>query len=222
MMSTKLNWTVTLMTLGVSIWGAYTAYDASKAKQHLDEHGSLVKSFQSEIESATKRGDKSKIQKLRVEYEAFESNWRKTKLVKAQVNQLRGIGFDFVSNAEKSSLVQSYNSIPLEYRELAFTPQELGDISFINGNYDVAVRAYSKVLRDDPDNKEALIYGADAVVSELSLNPKGSISSEVIESFLLGLRHVDTNSNDAAFAASKIKSLESKLEQQLNEQNEEN
>ncbi len=221
-MSTKLNWYVTLITLAVSSWGAYTAYDASKAKQHLDEHGSLVKSFQSEIDSATKRGDKDKVQKLRVEYEEFESNWRKTKLVKAQVQQLRVIGFDVAPTVDKASIVQGYMSIPSPYREVAFTPQELGDIYFIEGNYGTAVKAYYQAYSDDPDNKEALIYGADAMVSALSLEPKGNISSQVIQSFLLGLRNVDTSSDKGTFVAPKIKDLESKLEQQLIDQNEKN
>lgn len=216
-MSTKLNWSVTLVTLAVSVWGAYTAFDASKAKQHLDEHSSIVKSFQSEIESASKRNDSKKVEQLRYDYEKYESDWRSGQLVKAQIKTLRIDGFSSISSEERDSIIKNYMGISQPYRDVAFSSQELGDISFINGQVEFAVKAYSQALIEDPNNTLAAIYGANAIVSALESTPKNEISKPEIESFLQALQKVDKSSMEAIFVTTKLDGLERKLEQELKE-----
>ncbi|EGR2186103.1 hypothetical protein P3551_23665 [Vibrio parahaemolyticus] len=214
-MSTILNWSVTLGTLVVSIWGAYTAYDASKAKQHLDDHSSIVKSFQNEIESASKRKDNKKVEQLRYDYEKYESDWREGRIVKAQLKIARIDGFSSISIEERESILNAYMGISKPYRDVAFSSQELGDISFINGQVEFAVKAYSQALIEDPNNTMAAIYGASAIVSALESNPKNDIPKPEIESFLQALQKVDKESSDAVFATIKLDGLERKLEQEL-------
>jgi hypothetical protein len=58
------------------IWGAYTAYDASKFKQPFDIHDKTVNSFHSQIASAEARKDTAEIVRIRLSYEKFEEDWR--------------------------------------------------------------------------------------------------------------------------------------------------
>jgi uncharacterized protein HemY len=58
------------------LWGAYTAYDASKFKQPFDEHDQLSKSYVAQITSAEKRNDINEVTRVRLLYEAFEEKWR--------------------------------------------------------------------------------------------------------------------------------------------------
>lgn len=214
-MSGTLNWTVTVLTLTVSVWGAYTAYDASKAKQPFDKHSAVAQSFQSEINSAQKRGDDEKVSKLRIEYEVYESDWRKSQLLAERLNVGRTIGFTIIPTAERLEIVSLFSNISSINRSAVLSIQEQADISFLSENYDSAIQGYGALTRQNPNNVYAAYYGAIAVINAKAEESETQIPKSEIESILNSLKVIERKAGNTAIALNEIKKLEINLEQEL-------
>src|SRR5882672_487199 len=72
----KITWALAVVGAVSGLWGAYTAYDASKFKQPFDEHDQVTKSYQAQIVSAEKRKDAPEVARVRLRFEEYEEKWR--------------------------------------------------------------------------------------------------------------------------------------------------
>ncbi len=88
------------------LWGAYTAYDASKFKQPFDEREQMVKSFTSQISSAEKRKDNKEAVRVSLLYEKYEEKWRAARQVVRLIEPFENLVTYSLSLNESTNLRQ--------------------------------------------------------------------------------------------------------------------
>lgn len=136
------------------LWSAVTLWDSEKFGQFISKHGAVAESFSNQIDSATKRNDVDEVERLRIDFESFEENWRQSQSI-----------VDIVAAA----IFQPPDEIDLDIREsvaawlggieahpqwgLAYNPADIGNAWFVAGRYDKAIDGYRMALAakvDDP------------------------------------------------------------------------
>jgi hypothetical protein len=142
------TWAGVLLTAGAALWADYTAHEAMKLKQPLDEHTEMVKSYQGQIDSAKSRKDLPTVTRLRVEYENYEERWRDLQRVTAIVaplSELRVARLSAGATTTLNALVGRLSSAPTVANS---APTTMGVAYLALENYDSAAREFSDVYAD--------------------------------------------------------------------------
>lgn len=189
--------TITIAIIGAisGIWGAYTAYDASKFKQPFDEHSQIANSFQSQINSAEKRKYKNEINRVRVAYEKFEEDWRSARKITdlvAPIETLATATLDKKQVSELKSLLVSASNM----NELSVPPRTLGSAYLAVGNYEDAVKQL-KIASAKADDPNALVLQSVAL-GQLAKNAQ-------TEGLKMDFKNSAANSFQAAIDSPSVK-----------------
>jgi tetratricopeptide (TPR) repeat protein len=133
------------------IWGAYTAYDASKFKQPFDEHGQIVNSFSLQIASAEARKDSKEVIRVRLLFEKFEEGWRDARKIAGLVAPLESLASTNL-NTKDVATVKTLLSSASAGNNLPLSPRTLGAAYFAVGDYENAIRHLkdASARADDP------------------------------------------------------------------------
>ncbi|NMG77152.1 hypothetical protein [Aromatoleum diolicum] len=149
------------------LWGAYTAYDASKFKQPFDEHGQAAKSFHSQIASAEARRDSKEIIRVRLLYEKFEEGWRDARKIAELVSPLESLASANLNIGDVAAVKALLASASAE-NSLQLSSKTLGAAYFAAGDYENAVR-HLKDASARADDPQALALQS-AAFGELAKN----------------------------------------------------
>jgi tetratricopeptide (TPR) repeat protein len=167
------------------IWGAYTAYDASKFKQPFDEHSQIANSYNSQIASAEARKDSTEANRLRLQYEKFEEGWRnglKIQGLVAPLESLASTELDTKDVAKVKSLLSSASSA----NNLHLSSKTLGTAYFAIGDYENAIRHLkdASARNDDPQALalQSAAFGKLATTASTE-NKKVSYENSAVTSF---------------------------------------
>jgi hypothetical protein len=86
--------------------GAVTGVWALMAKQPLDEHTEVAKSFLGQIDSASARADSREVTRVRLLYEEWEQHWRNERVIVALVRPLQQLESTQLSPSDTQRLAQ--------------------------------------------------------------------------------------------------------------------
>jgi hypothetical protein len=160
--------------------GAVTGTWALLLKQPLDEHTEMAKSYLGEISSAVARRDLKAANRVRLEYELYEENWRVLRGVAALVKPITELRANNLSPAAVQDL--SKRVIELSPAAVSIEPVTMGAAYFALNKYDIAVStlnlapvepktlvltaaAYGGLARDTTDAALKRRYEAAAIES---------------------------------------------------------
>jgi hypothetical protein len=161
--------TIVVAVIGAvaGIWGAYTAYDASKFKQPFDEHGQAVNSFRLQISSAEARKDSKEVIRVRLLYEKFEESWRDARRITGLVSSVESLASANLNNKDEAAVKALLASTSAE-NSPQLSPKTLGAAYFAVGDYENAVR-HLKDASARADDPQALALQS-AAFGELAKN----------------------------------------------------
>ncbi|MCP3964740.1 MAG: hypothetical protein GY750_04605 [Lentisphaerae bacterium] len=173
-----LNWTITLLVALTTAWNVWTTTKLKKATLSLNEHSEQCKSFQNHIDMLNDLGNKKELDKVRYEFARFEETWRNTFFLKNMLNKARDMGFENIDNLFRKKILSLYKSLDNKY---AFLPiQDEADLSYLSRNYKKAISDYAIVLKENPNNKKALLYGAKSIEKAKKINPNLRMTKDKI------------------------------------------
>lgn len=181
--------TVAVVGAVAGIWGAYTAYDASKFKQPFDEHHQAAKSFLSQIASAEARKDRQEIIRVRLLYERFEEGWRGARQIAGLVSPLESLASANL-NVDDVAAVKALLASSSAENSLQLPSKTLGAAYLAAGDYENAVR-YLKDASTRTDDPQALALQSAAfgelAKSASTENMKASYEKSAVASFRAAL-----------------------------------
>jgi hypothetical protein len=154
--------TIGLAVIGgiAGLWGAYTAHDAMKFQQPLDEHSKIVLSFHNQIASAEKHREESDIIRVRLEYEKYEENWRNGRRLSALVSPIESLAAHRVSDDERNEITQLLNSMGSAQASSLLDNRTLGAAYFAVGRYDEASVHFLAASKERPDPSSLALQAA--------------------------------------------------------------
>jgi hypothetical protein len=142
-----------LCTVGIAVvgacsglWGAYTAHEAMKLKQPLDEHTEVVKSYQGQIASAKARKDLPVVVRLQIEYETYEEQWRTLKRVSALVEPITDLRAAKLSPEESFTLGGLLGQLSKASVVTNSDPITMGAAYLALDKYDSAAHAFAQTV----------------------------------------------------------------------------
>jgi hypothetical protein len=142
------------------LWGAYTAYDASRFQQPLDEHSKIVLSFQNQIASAEKHREEPDVIRVRLDYEKYEESWRNGRRLSALVSPIENLAAHRVTEVERSEISQLLDSIGSTQAPLLLGNRTLGAAYFAVGSYDRASEHFLASSTERPDQSTVILRAA--------------------------------------------------------------
>lgn len=151
--------TIGLAVIGgmAGLWGAYTAHDASKFQQPLDEHAKIVLSFQNQISSAEKHRGETEIIRVRLEYEEYEESWRNGRRLSALVSPIESLAAHRVTDLERNEISQLLESIGGANAPLLLDNRTLGAAYFAVGSYELASEHFLVSSAERSDQPSAIL-----------------------------------------------------------------
>ncbi len=155
------------------IWGAYTAYDASKFKQPFDEREQIVKSFISQISSAEKRKDNKEVVRVSFLYEKYEEKWRTARQVAKLIEPFENLTTYSLSLNESTNLRQLLATVSDGDSNPSLPTKTLGAAYLALGEYQRAVAQLNVASSKNNDpNTYALQAAAYGGLANNTSNPK--------------------------------------------------
>ncbi len=169
------------------LWGAYTAYDASKFKQPFDEHEQIVKSFTSQISSAEKRKDDKEVIRISLLYEKYEEKWRAARQVVKIIEPFENLATYSLSPNESKSLRQLLATVSSGESDLPIPTKTLGAAYLALGDYRRAVAQLNVVSSNNDSNTYALKAAAYGGLANSTNDPKAkwTYQEAAVDSFAL-------------------------------------
>jgi len=136
------------------LWGAYTAYDASKFKQPFEQRKQIVKSFTSQISSAEGRKDNKEVIRVSLLLEKYEEKWRAARHVAKLIEPFENLEIYSLDPIERKKLRQLLAIISDVKNDVLLPPKTLGADYLALGDYHRAV-AQLKVASSHNDDMTA-------------------------------------------------------------------
>jgi hypothetical protein len=149
------------------IWGAYTAYDASRFKQPFDEHAEISKSFVSQIDSAEKRSDEKEATRVRIQYELYEEKWRAAREIAQIVRPVENLASVRFNEEELLKLKGLVEKVAHGPSQPALSPETLGAAYFAMGDFKNAAAQFNHLGQDSGKPNTSALKAA--AFSELAL-----------------------------------------------------
>ena len=145
------------------VWGAYTAYDASKNKQPLDEHEQIAESFKSQISSADRRNDEKEVRRVSLLYERYEERWRAARHVAKIVEPIENLAAYKLSPEATNDLRVALTTASQGEGEILLPNKTLGAAYFALGDYQQAKNHLNVASVTEKDTAtyalQAAVYG---------------------------------------------------------------
>ena len=159
------NVTITVALIGMisGLSGVFVSWDSAKFKQPMDQHASNVASYKSQIESVEKRGDTEEVERLRIEYEIFEENYRQVQIKLAVVNSYINLAPSELPELQRNKIVTWLEDTQITPSlGSSYLPSDIGNALFLVGDYEKAASIYSTIVEKEPLNGYGLMSQARA------------------------------------------------------------
>ncbi len=161
----KKNITTIVAVIGCLTGGrsAYTIWTSEKFQKVLSSRDAVASSFGGQISSADARGAIEEANRIRIEYERFEANWRTSQtLIDIIASAILQPPMDI--DLETRVVVADWAGVVRENPDwgLNLDPQEMGNAWFVAGEFDRAIVEYQLAQQQYPTVSSPLFSQARA------------------------------------------------------------
>lgn len=197
--------TETLPIVGgiAGLWGAYTAWDASKFRQPFDEHDQVAKSYRAQITSAENRKDAPEANRVRLLYEKFEERWRAARQIAQLVAPIESLAVTRLTVEQSENLKSLVAKASEGSSQPSLPPKTLGAAYFAIKDFEGAVAQLNAASNKNVDPKTLALKAS--AYSELAstvsdARAKSNFETAAVESYSEALKATKDTAEISGFA----------------------
>jgi tetratricopeptide (TPR) repeat protein len=137
-----------------------------------NRHEQMTASYQGQIKSAEERGAKDEADSKRKEYEQYEEGWRSGQTINESSIRIIYLNPEGVPKHQQEKFSDALIAVANSPISTDTNTTSLGATYLGVEDYEKALESFDIVLSSDPDNTDARIFKADALVSIATTSPE--------------------------------------------------